>query len=238
MSHVKNVQAFGKLTGICTGYEGQYNPGQQNLQVDALITLLNNAQQTLSEVNEVQTRYDNITNTRELAFVKVRDLSSRVVSVLKSCGAQSLTIQDARLNQRKLRGTKFKGSEAPLIEGKEGTTGTGFTYAQDYASQAFYFAKLVHTVTAEPKYKPVEPELGVTGLNAQLAAMQQMNEAVANVEVELTRARRKRNELFYKSEDNLFATAVAVKQYVRGAFGYSSDQRSEVSKLRFTKPIH
>jgi hypothetical protein len=236
MSHVKNVQAFGKLTGICTGYEGQYNPGQQNLQVDALITLLNNAQQTLSEVNEVQTAYDNITNTRELAFAKIRDLGSRVISVLKSCGAHALTIQDAQLNVKKLRGTRFKGSEVPA-EGAPESLKTGFIYAQDYASQAFYFAKLVHTVTAEPRYNPVEPELTVAGLNTQVGEMQHLNKAVAKAEVELTRARRKRNELFYKSEGNLFATAAAVKHYVRGAFGYSSGQRSEVSKLRFTKPI-
>lgn len=219
MSHVKNVQAFEKLTGICTGYEGQYNPGQQNLQVDALITMLNNAQQTLSEVNEVQTAYDNITNTRELAFANVRDLGSRVISVLKSCGAHALTIQDARLNVKKLRGTRFKGSEVTPTEEAPESLKTGFIYAQDFASQAFYFAKLVQTVTAEPRYNPAEPELTVAGLNTQVGEMQRLNKAVAKAEVELTRARRKRNELFYKSEGNLFATAAAVKHYVRGAFG-------------------
>lgn len=64
------MQAFEKLMGIYTGYGGQYNPGQQNLQVNALVTLLNNAQQKLSEVNEAQTAYDNITNRASWASRK------------------------------------------------------------------------------------------------------------------------------------------------------------------------
>jgi hypothetical protein len=68
MSHVKNMQAFEKLTGLCTGYGGSYNPGQQNLQVDALIAKLNNAQQVLMEVTETQTVYDNATNSREASL--------------------------------------------------------------------------------------------------------------------------------------------------------------------------
>src|SRR5260221_337769 len=94
MSHVKNLHAFGKLTGICTGYGGTYKPGQQNLQVNALIAMSYNAQQVLGEVNEKQTAYDNITNNRELGFKGIRHLSSRIVSVLKSSGANALTVKD------------------------------------------------------------------------------------------------------------------------------------------------
>ena len=32
MSHIKNVDAYSRLVGLCTGYGGKYNPGQQNLQ--------------------------------------------------------------------------------------------------------------------------------------------------------------------------------------------------------------
>ena len=52
------MQAFGKLTGICTGYGGTYNPGQQNLQVNAMTTLLNSAQQAWEEVKEARKAYE------------------------------------------------------------------------------------------------------------------------------------------------------------------------------------
>ena len=238
MSHIKNVQAFGKLTGICTGYGGTYKPGQQNLQVNALITLLNNAQQVLSEVNERQTAYDNITNTRELGFNGIRKLGSRVYSVLKSTGANALTIKDAGMNTHKLWGKRTISKVVPAkeVQATEVNLPTSFAYSLDYASIAFYFSKLVETVSAEKWYMPTEPELSVAGLREKLYELQSLNDAVTQAEIELTAARRKRNALFYKDESNLFSTFVATKQYVRGAFGFSSDQRVEVSRLHFTKP--
>jgi hypothetical protein len=238
MSHIKNMQAFGKLTGICTGYGGSYNPGQQNLQVDALVTLLTNAQQVLSEVHEKQTAYDNITNTRELGFKGIRKLGSRVYSVLKSTGAHALTIKDAGASTHKLWGKRTASKAVPTLEGQtaDANTPASFAYSLNYASIAFYFAKLVETVSAEKWYMPTEPELSVAGLRAKLNELQGLNDAVTRAEIELTAARRKRNGLFYKDEGNLFSTAIATKQYVRGAFGFSSDQRVEVSRLHFTKP--
>ncbi len=238
MSHVKNVQALGKLKGTVTGYGGKYNPGQQNLQVNALTTLSNNAEQMLGEVNEKQTAYDNITNTRELGFADLRKLGSRVLSVLKSCGANALTIKDAGVSIHKLWGKRTASKPAPVAadNAAEAKPATSFAYARDFASMAFYFDKLVETVSAEAKYMATEPELSVAGLRAKAAELHGMNSAVTQAEINLTAARRKRNGLFYKDEGNLFSTAMAAKQYVRGAFGFSSDQRAEVSRIRFTKP--
>ena len=33
MNTIKNMQAFTRLIGYCTGYGGKYNPGRQTLQV-------------------------------------------------------------------------------------------------------------------------------------------------------------------------------------------------------------
>ena len=111
-----------------------------------------------------------------------------------------------------------------------------FAYARDYASMALYFDKLVRTVATETKYMPGEPELTVASLQAKVMELQGLNGGVTQAEVNLSEVRRKRDALFYKDDGNLFATAVAAKQYVRGAFGFSSAQRTEVSRLHFTKP--
>ena len=101
---------------------------------------------------------------------------------------------------------------------------------------AYYFDKLVQTVSAEPKYMPTEADLSVAGLQAKSQELHELNDAVAQAEIAITGARRKRNALLYKDDGSLFSTAVATKNYVRGAFGFSSDQRAEVSRIRFTKP--
>jgi hypothetical protein len=236
MTHVKNVQAFEKLTGICTGYGGHYKPGQQNLQVNAMITLLNSAQQAMEAVNEAQVFYDNATNNRVIGFKGLRSLSSSVRSVLLASGANDLTMKDVRATCRKIWG---KGSKPKAtMEGKtEGDQSKAiFNYGHDYASIANHFAKLVETAASEPRYQPNEPELSVAGLEQKLAQLRSLNETVVKAEIRFTQARRDRNDLFYKKEGNLFATAMAVKEYVRGVFGFRSSQHLEVRQVRFTKP--
>ncbi|MEK6782132.1 MAG: hypothetical protein AABY93_10520 [Bacteroidota bacterium] len=234
MSHVKNVQAFGKLKGICTGYGGQYNPGQQNLQVNAMSTLLNSAQQTMEDLNEAQTIYDNATNNRVLGFKGIRKLSSRILSVLQSSGAHPLTVADARVSVRKVWGARSKRVTEPPKAAEQAKT--SIVYGQDYVSIAYHFAKLVETVSAEAQYNPNEEELSVEGMHQRLEELHSLNDAVTNAEIVLGQARRKRNALYYTGDGNLFSTALAAKQYVRGVFGFGSTQHLEVRRVRFTKP--
>jgi len=236
MSNVKNVQAFGKLIGICTGYGGQYNPGQQNLQVNAMITLLNSAQHVMEEVNEAKTAYDNATNNRELAFRRLPRKSTSVISVLRSCGAHSLTIEDARSRIRKLWGTSLADRKSISSASSEQVKPrTRSARGVDYGSQAGHFAELVETVSAEANYKPNEPELSVEGLTATLATLQSLNAEVIRAQVQLSTARRKRNAVLYESENNLFDTARAARQYVKAVCGYGSPQHQELVRLSFTK---
>src|SRR5689334_17890746 len=107
MSHIKNMQAFEKLTGVCTGLGGTYNPGKQNLQVQAMSTLLSIAQQSWEDVKQAQQGYDNATNDRELGFRKIRKLSSSVCGMLKACGAGELLLKDALNSKRRIWGARI-----------------------------------------------------------------------------------------------------------------------------------
>ena len=69
------MQAFGKLTGVCTGLGGTYNPGNQNLQANAMAAQLNIAQQVWEEVKDAEIAYDNATNNREQGFRNMRQLN-------------------------------------------------------------------------------------------------------------------------------------------------------------------
>lgn len=236
MSHVKNMQAFGKLTGICTGYGGQYNPGQQNLQVDAMTTLMISAQQVMDACNEAQALYDQVTNARERGFKGLRRLSSSVCLVLKSSGVDPATVADAyRLNRRIWGARKAMRKENAAAQAT-GEKPKVFVYGLDYASLANHFARLVELVLAEPMYRPTEANLSVEGLQQKLGSLLKLNAAVTEAEIRVTHARRERNRIFYQMEGNLFATAMASKQYIRGVFGFQSSQHQEVRQLRFNKP--
>jgi hypothetical protein len=76
----------------------------------------------------------------------------------------------------------------------------------------------------------------VAGLQKKVEELYKLNNEVTDAEIALKQAKRKRDELYYQVDGNLFDTALAAKLYVRGIFGYQSSQHLEVRSLRFTKP--
>ncbi len=238
MSHVRNMQSFEKLMGICTGLGGNYNPGKQNLQVNAMTTLSTIAQQIGEEVREAQKAYDNATNAREQAFSNTRALSSSVYFMLKSSGANPLLLADALNSKRRIWGAPITRPEAVDPEkALEKKPNTRPSYGKGYTIIAEYFDRLVKTVASESRYQAKEPRLTLEGLQQTATELFALNKAVADAEIRLDEARIKRNTVFYIAPESLVEIAVAVKAYVRSVFGYRSQQHLQVQKLRFNKPI-
>ena len=236
MSHVKTMQAFGKLKGICTGLGGAYNPGQQNLQVKALTTLQFNAQQVMDEVTEAKTAYDNITNRRELAFRDVRSLASRICYLLRSCGAHPLTLADALASNRMLQGrTRFRTPE-PMPQEGEVSASKRRGHPKDYASMVQYFAQLVETASEEPFYRANVPELTIESLEQKVVELRSLNELVMKTELKLRQLYKKRKELLYDGENSLVNIGRAVRHHIRAVFGFRSAPHEELIKVSLTKP--
>ena len=237
MSHIKNVEAFGKLMGICTGYGGSFNPGRPNLQANAMAALTDNARQVMGEFHTAQTTFNNATNKREVAFKDIQRLGTRIVSALKASGASKLTIADAQASVRKLTGQQ-RTNRLPVASEAATTPKpkTRIAGGMDYATLAYHFAKLVETVSAEANYQPNEAELAVAGLTSQVKNLQQLNGSVNEASAQLSNVRKKRNALLYDSANSLVDTGNAVRQYVRAAYGPASEQNKEVKRIQFTKP--
>lgn len=237
MSNVKNMQSLEKLLGICTGLGGTYNPGNQNLQVNAMTTLLRQAQTVLSEVDVARTGFEVATNAREQAFSSLRPLASRIISDLIAGGAMPQTVADARTMTRKMYGHVI-ADRAPIAkEGDDAPKTKRRARGTDYASLVAHFAKLLETVSASPRYKTNEQELMVESLKKHLATLQKHNSSVINATVSWQEARKKRNEVFYQLDRNLFDVGQRAKQYMKSLFGFSSPEYRTVRKIRFTKPI-
>jgi hypothetical protein len=236
MAHFKNVQAFEKLLGICTGYEGSYKPGKQHLQVNALATLSKSTQQVMDKVNEAQSAYDHAISDRKRGFEDLRKLSRAVVQMLKANGVDPLTLKYALAYSRRVTGA-YKVRSQPVTQSAAMeaipagySTGKGFTLSTEA------FARLIELVEKEPLYTSSEETLALAGLRRKLSRIKDLNEAVTIAEIQLKDARRKRDLLLYNGQKSLYATAMAVKQYVRAVFGYSSSQHQELTQLRFTNP--
>lgn len=242
MSNVKNLQSLEKLLGTCTGLGGSYNPGNQNLQVKAMATLLSQAQNALSEVDIAKTGYEVATNKREVAFKGLGPLTGRIISAMIAAGAKPEMVADVRSMSRKIYGRVKSKDRAPVpsqiepIPMDDQSATKRRARGTDYASMTAHFAKLLETLSAEDRYITNEQELTVESLKKHLTTLQKHNSSVISATVAWQEARRKRDEILYGLDRNLFTVGQRAKQYVKSVFGHRSEEYQTVSKIRFTKP--
>ena len=237
MSNTKNVESFGQLIGVLTGYGGTYIPGSKNLRVESLSDLFIRARATMSRVSVSKTGYETATNKREVAFAEVKQTTSRILSELKSSDVLAQTVADAASMVRKIKGRVLAEKPEVAEQAEAGKTAlkrqrvTG----SDYDSVVYHFEKLIQTLLAEPNYMPSQPALQVESLQQMMSALRASNAAVVTAVTELGAARRDRNALLYRGAGSLYRTALAAKHQVRAIFGYSSEATKAANKIQFTK---
>jgi hypothetical protein len=241
MSHFKNVEAFGKLEGICIGFGDEYKPIQRNLQVENLSGQLTRARAALRNVSEAKTSFENAINRRAVAFKEISTLTSRILIALKSSGALSQTVDDARMMVRKIKG-RAAASRTPVPSGEAAQQPPApqprrsRSNGSDYNSAAYHFEKLLQTISAEPLYSPFVPELQVQQLHSTLDSFRSLNSAVMTANAQWGKAIRERNALLYGDKENLYHTAMAVKLTVKAAFGFNSEAAHAVAQIKMAKP--
>ncbi len=233
MSNARNVVAFEKLMGYCTGYAGKYNPGQQNLQVNALATLLNNAQQKIHDVRMASIALVQAKTHRMELHQAIRPMTARIMSALTAMQLSEATLADARSFVRKIQSNRKVTDTETVPPGGDAIAPKRMARGGDYVSRLDYFTSLVRFVEQVPGYVHNEPALSVKGLRQMLTSLQTAQAQVANCEVNLEKARQARNATLYSGAKSLVATAIAVKRYVQSVFGFTSAEFRAVRAIRF-----
>lgn len=240
--HDKNVANLEDLISRCTGLGTAYNPSKASLKITALNTMFNNGKNALQSLKAAKTTFDNATNAREVAFLPLKKLSTRVVNALDVSGASKQTLADAVTVNHKIQGARAKSTKAkkvndvavenptPPAEQKQISVSQ-----QSYDSLVDHFTKLIQVVSSEPLYTPNENELKATALNTTLTNLKAVNTAVINAETAYSNALLARNNTLYSPATGLVETALEVKKYVKSVFGATSPQYKQVGKIAFRK---
>lgn len=106
---------------------------------------------------------------------------------------------------------------------------------QSYTQLVEHFDNLITTLDGEPLYKPNETDLTVVSLQAQSVDMKAANTGVINNYTNITGTRASRDTELYAPETGLVDLALAVKKYVKAAFGTDSSQYNSISGLEFKR---
>ena len=229
------MQSLDKVIRICTGLGGTYNPGQQNLRVEALINLLNNASNADASVSKARSEFEIATNTREVMFEGVPQLAVRILSELKSSNVLEQTVADARTITRKLTGQRASRDPVPSEPTAQEQARKRRARGQGFVSVANNFSKLLQNLKDEPNYNPNTPDLKVDALQSMVDQLHAANNRVEDARVKYLNARIERNNVFYLGAGNVCDTTSAVKLKVQAICGRASETYRAVTKARVFK---
>lgn len=235
--HVKNMNNLENLIKICAEFGSTYNPSKSSLQISNLNQLLTDAKAEINNVNLKLINYNNIIHSRQLKFSTLRNIATRIIYALDLTDANAMTIDNAKSLKKKIFGVRI-GKVAEPKETTEGTVvpekKTNSTAQTSYGQLVDHFSKLIILLQSEPSYNPNENNLKITALTSYLEELTLANSDVIGAEAVLRTARLRRNELFYTKQNNLYATAMDIKKYIRSLYGATSIEFGHVSGISFT----
>lgn len=238
--HAINVANMDELNSYIAGYGTTYNPAKAALKAATMQTLAGNAKNAIGTVNSSLPAFSNARNTREMAFLPLSKIISRAMSILKSSDSSTKVDESARTFARKIQGTRAKAKKTE--EEKQALLTEGKLIKEISDSQMSYnnrldnFDKFIKLLSTIPQYAPNEPDLKVTALTTLCNDLKAKNAAVITATIPLSNARITRNDILYKPLTGLVDVALDSKMYIKGAFGASSPQYKQISKIKFTRP--
>jgi len=215
-----------------------YNPANAKIKVPALETLYTAGQAATTEKNAKEAPYKVAVNTRQAKFAEAPSRAASAIRMAQASGASKAVLDDLRTYSRKLSGQRK--SKAPKIDpndpnaaGKEG--GTHSTSQKSYDNQIGHIENIVALLSNIPTYGPNEEELKITSLQAFVAELRAVNNAVNTHFVPFSQARSTRDGVLYTGEDSVVNLALLVKAYVSAAFGTQSVLYKSIKGLEFKR---
>jgi hypothetical protein len=246
VGHARNVANFEDLISYCTGYGATYNPVLNAIKIASMNTLKNSANAAIINVSTTFTAFKIASNNREIIFLPLKKLTTRIMAALKASGVSEQTVNDAHTINNKLQGKRAR----PVVVAKDNINqdktvdpnGPSVSVPklisvsqQSFDSQIEYFGKLIDLLTAIPAYNPNEADLKLPALNAVLANMKASNTAVITATTNYSNARIARTKLLYASVTGLIDVAAECKSYVMSVFGARSLEYQQVNHVSFKK---
>ena len=233
--HAKNVANLETLISFCTAYGTAYNPGNSNITLSGLNTLLGDARAALQAVSTTKSALTAATNARQIAFEPLGKLATRIINALDAAGANEKLVKDARTISNKIQGRRASTKQKTADESEAAELKQISVSQQSFDMRTDNLSKLIDLLGTEPAYNPNEPELQITGLQATLANFKAVNTAVITAFTAYYNARINRDNILYVPIIGLTDRALDVKKYVKSVYGASSPQFEQVNGIAFRK---
>jgi len=246
--HAKNVANLLKLNQTIATFGVTYNPGNATITAAALATLYTTANTNLLTVNTTFNSWKNATNSREMAFAPLDQLSTKLLGALQSTAAPKQTVDDMVYLVRKMRGDgKLTKADAgknnnqtqaiPNPQPVPEEDNSKSTSQRSYDNRLQHLAKIILLLQSTPGYAPNEAVLQIFNLQTLLNNLTALNNAANTSYANLNAARIARNLTFYAAETGMLDRARKVKAYVKSLYGANSQQFAAVNAIKFVRVV-
>jgi hypothetical protein len=238
--HAKNVANMDLFKKYCTSLGIEFNPSRVELQLPQLSQLVTSCKTCLKVVKDNKATYHFATNEREVAFLPMAKLVTKILAAVTATGATTQTLNDVRGLIRKIKGRRAKPlpkqpTATNIDQANAATAKNKSVSQQGFDNRIDHLEQLIAILATLPKYKPNEQELTVNGLTRYLEDLQIKNNAASDAETALNNARISRNEVMYGEKNSLIEVAAALKSYIKSVYGALSPQSRRANSFTFTK---
>lgn len=214
---------------------GRYKPAKPALKIESMQALAAQCDASMLNVSNAKAAYKTALDERDTIFSLLSKLTTRIINALKASDTTERIDDDARSIVRKIQGIRLKKrvDEEKLADSPEDVTREISVSQMSYDHRINNFQDLVQLLVGIVSYKPNEPELQTESLNKFKEDMRTKNANVVTAYLALQTARAARNELLFKPGTGLVDIASDAKAYMKSAFGPTSPEYKQVSKLQF-----
>jgi hypothetical protein len=242
--HIKQVAAWGKLSGLCNALGDSYKPSMETMRSTAMETMLEESQKQITAVQNAETFLKNAVTERKEIFDRIPALATRVIGAFEATGASPERIRDVNAIRKRFRYHALPKRDAALKRSTDGQTDHSdeepssdsvthrITYG-DFNSMLANFELFISQLEQGHPYNPAEKEMSLEGLREFADLLRRKNQMVAHARLGLLQARRKRDALLFGT-NGMFDQARKIKMYVRSIYGYKSTEFKTMSKVKFT----
>lgn len=236
--HANNVAHATDLLNICKGYGKRYNPAQKELELTVFEPQVKEAEQLQTSLNKSAPSSTTAVARKDKAFDQLDSRVTRALgmfAISKALPGQKRSAETLAKSIRGAGGKKGKPKEAPA-EGEETAKDGRSTSRRSMDSMVENFYRLIEVFTESGVYASNEPDLTLASLTAYADELKALSETVVVAERPEADARQLRDLALYTPETGLVDRALAIKRYIRSAFGTSSPEYQAVRRIRFSKP--
>jgi hypothetical protein len=245
-TQVKQVAAWGKLSGHVHDLGDKYNPSKESMKATAMENLLTMSQESIEAVHNAEGALTNAINEREHVLEKLPLIGSRIMGALEASEAPLSHLKDVNRIRKRFRyqpspekeataqnespggqaGQTAIGGSSPLVLGRKAQL--------DIASKIDNFELFIKMLENGPVYEADESDITIAGLKEFLEMLKMKQFASTEAAREFSNARLKRDELLYGT-NGMHGRSKQIKGYLRSKFGLNSQAFKAARKIQFTK---